>query len=68
MNENSVSREEFLEVTGTIKIDIAEIKKDILHLSEKIDSIANVRSWVIAISAIIAALTGIGTFIRSFFP
>lgn len=68
MNENPVSREEFLEVTGAIKIDIAEIKKDILHLSGKIDSIANVRSWVIAISAIIAALTGIGTFVRSFFP
>lgn len=70
---NPVSREEFLEVTNQIKIEItemkieiAEIKKDILHLCEKIDSISNVRSWVIAIGATTGAITGLISMIKLF--
>ena len=66
MQTNYVTREEFLEETGQIKVEIAEMKKDIKHLSDKIDSIANVRAWVIAFGAVIAALTGIANLIKLF--
>ncbi|MDE0315921.1 MAG: hypothetical protein OXM61_13530 [Candidatus Poribacteria bacterium] len=59
----------FKEMDGkisTIQIEVAEIKKDILHLTNKIDSIANVRSWIIAVAASIGALTGIVSMLKLF--
>ena len=44
----------------------SEMKKDIGHLSEKINSIANVRAWIIAFGATIAAITGIANLIKLF--